>query len=65
MFDTNKVITEADIYVRDHLLIQWMIDYYMPIAHKQKGKEDFEDIYECWIAWLNIKEDMHAKRSEV
>lgn len=38
---------EADIYVRDHLLIQFMVNFYTEYV-----SEDIEEIYRDWIQWL-------------
>lgn len=49
---------EADIYVRDHLLIQFMVDcYYIEYTNY------VETIYQEWINWLKNQEEKHAERS--
>ena len=62
-FDTRQAIREADAYVRDHLLIQWMIE------HRERYLFDrvssIEDIYEMWMEWLKESEAAHDKRSTV
>lgn len=50
---------EADLYVRDHLLIQFMISHYMTII------EEPENIYTEWQRWLKKQEERHGQRSEV
>lgn len=50
---------EADEYVRDLLLIQWMMERYYD------GLVDVEDVYDDWINWLKGKEAEHAERSKV
>lgn len=58
--DTDEVIKEADEYVRDHLLIQFMqicIESGTPISI------DIEEWYKAWISWLKEKENEHGKRS--
>ena len=62
-FDTNQAIKEADAYVRDHLLIQWMIEHTERFLLNRVSS--IEDIYELWIQWLKEKEAEHDKRSEV
>ena len=50
-------MNEADIYVRDHLLIQFMVDCYIEYT------SDVETIYQEWINWLKKQEEKHAERS--
>ena len=57
--DTNEVITEADQYVRDHLLIQFAMWYLDPYANDYEE----EEVYNQWIKWLKEKENEHGKRS--
>ena len=45
---------EAEIYVRDHLLIQWLMDTY-----GKSPKEEIEIIYSRWIEWLKEMEENH------
>lgn len=50
-FDPDDIAKQADAYVRDHLLIQYMMWKF--------GKAcmlDIEDIYDEWIKWLEEKE---------
>ena len=51
-------MNEADIYVRDHLLIQFMVNYYVEYT-----SDDVETIYQEWINWLKEQEEKHAERS--
>lgn len=49
--DSDDIAKQADAYVRDHLLIQYMMWKF--------GKAcmlDIEDIYDEWIKWLEEKE---------
>ena len=49
--DNDDIAKQADAYVRDHLLIQYMMWKF--------GKAcmlDIEDIYDEWIKWLEEKE---------
>lgn len=49
--DPDDIAKQADAYVRDHLLIQYMMWKF--------GKAcmlDIEDIYDEWIKWLEEKE---------
>lgn len=49
--DPDDIAEQADAYVRDHLLIQYMMWKF--------GKTcmlDIEDIYDEWIKWLEEKE---------
>lgn len=59
---------ESEIYIRDHLLIQFMIStFYHP------EMKDVERVYELWIEWLNEKhkeifgpeEENHDERSKI
>lgn len=43
----NDECKEADAYVRDHLLIEWLCEYFK-ITHV-----DIERYYDDWIEWLN------------
>ena len=53
----------SEIYVRDHLLIQWLIEnihkYIDPVTGRQKI--DIEDIYKDWIGWLKDRGAEHDK----
>lgn len=53
---------ESDIYVRDHLLIQWILDF---LAFDYSKDTDIEKIYRLWIDWLRRTEVKNDKRSEV
>lgn len=59
MIDTNEVVKEADQYVRDHLLIEFMMEYYL------KCSGDVEDIYHEWKEWLKEREAQNAERSKI
>ena len=56
---------ESDVYVRDHLLIEFMIHNYAPISFSEHGKKFIEDIYREWRNYLKYLEVEHAKRSKV
>ena len=50
-------MTESEIYVRDHLLLQFVFTmFYHPNAN-------IEEVYKLWIEWLEEKEKEHDKRS--
>ena len=40
------MITDSDAYVRDHLLIQFMLDYYV------EDVVDVESVYKDWKNWV-------------
>lgn len=50
---------EAEIYVRDHLLIQWMLEFLNFDTRR------IEDIYAMWRDWIKEMEENNDKRSEV
>lgn len=52
MGDCSK---ESEIYVRDHLLIQWL----MEDTYGESPKEDIEIMYSRWIEWLKEMEGNH------
>lgn len=57
-FSNEKVkkeekMTESDAYVRDHLLIEFMIE------RKYHPFTDVEDIYSDWKEWLKEREKNH------
>lgn len=58
-------MTESDAYVRDHLLIQFMLHNYSPISFADQGKRFEEDIYHRWILYLKELEAKHDKGSTV
>ena len=48
---------EADLYVRDHLLIEWLLS---DIGRSRaRYDHDTEQIYEDWMEWLSKKEAQH------
>jgi len=49
--DTDSLI-EADQYVRDHLLIQWMLYRVTRRDADEFKKYSIEKIYEEWTEWL-------------
>ena len=55
-YETTTDIREADLYVRDNLLIQWMLNF-LNIDHEQHT--NIEDIYHMWLDWLHEKEAEH------
>ena len=52
-------VTEADVYVRDHLLIQYMILYYLD------SDIEVEELYDNWINWLKKQEEKNDERSAI
>ena len=54
---------KADIYVRDHLLIEWMIEYVY--SHMDDKPEPIEYIYKKWIDYISKEEAKHAEGSKV
>lgn len=63
-FSNEKVkkeekMTESDAYVRDHLLIQFMLNFYCDV------NVEVESVYEAWINWLKEQEARHDERSKV
>lgn len=50
---------EADQYVRDHLLIEFMLQY-VELEHSY-----IEEFYEEWINWLKRMEEQNGQRSTV
>lgn len=46
--------TESDIYVRDQLLIQFMMCFV-----DDRNKSTVEDFYEGWLNWLKTMEENH------
>lgn len=57
---SDKDITvEADSYVRDHLLIEFMIE------RKYHPFTDVEDMYSDWKEWLKESEEKNAERSKI
>lgn len=46
-----------EIYIRDHLLIQFMMEYYLDKHY------DIEDIHNNWLKWLKEQEERYAERS--
>lgn len=48
---------ESEIYVRDHLLIQWLMN--------DPCKEEVEMMYSRWIEWLKEMEEKNDKRSTI
>lgn len=53
---------ESDAYVRDHLLIQFMLLHYAPISFSEQGKRFIEDIYKNWKLYLKALEESHANK---
>ena len=50
----NDKLDLSDAYVRDHLLIQFMMGYLNP--------EEIEVAYKDWIEWLKKMEESHANK---
>ncbi len=44
---------EAEIYVRDHLLIEFMQLYFI------ENEYEIENLYKEWIDWLKRQEENH------
>ena len=60
--DGDMIILElgdANAYVRDQLLIQFMLNFYCDV------NVEVESVYAAWINWLKEQEARHDKRSEV
>ena len=57
----------SEIYVRDHLLIQWLIEnihkYIDPVTGSPKII--IEELYKDWIKWLKEREEAHGEGSTV
>ena len=53
----EKTYTEAEIYVRDHLLIQFIQLYFI------ENEYEIENLYKEWVRWLKEKEKEHGQRS--
>ena len=51
--------SESDVYVREHLLIQFMSLFYC------SDNIEIEKVHDDWIEWLNDKEKEHAERSKI
>lgn len=49
-------MNESDAYVRDHLLIQWMLDF---LSFDYNKDVEIEKIYKLWIEWLKEMEEKH------
>lgn len=56
---------KSDVYVRDHLLIEFMIYNYAPLSFSERGKKFIEDVYGEWKNYLKYLEVEHAKRSKI
>lgn len=52
-------LSDADVYVRDQLLIQFMLNRYVDDVL------EVEEVYKEWQKWLKEQEARHDKRSEV
>lgn len=52
----------SDAYVRDHLLIQFMLDNYAPLSFSDEGKRFVEEIYKNWKSYLTRLEANHARK---
>ena len=52
-------LSDADVYVRDLLFIQFMLNFYCDV------NVEVESVYEAWINWLKEQEARHDERSEV
>ena len=50
---------DSDIYMRDHLLIQFMLNFYSDV------NVETESVYEAWINWLKEMEAQHDERSKI
>jgi hypothetical protein len=53
---------KKELYVRDHLLIQFMLLHYAPISFSEQGKRFIEDIYKDWVLYLKELEESHASK---
>ena len=52
---------EADAYVRDHLLIEWMLEFLC----FDRANMEIEWIYNEWKTYISEREAEHAKRSTI
>lgn len=50
-------MNDSEAYVRDHLLIEFMLDYYVDDVVK------IEDVYKDWMEWLKRQVTKHEQRS--
>lgn len=55
-------LVDSDIYVRDHLLIQFMIHYMTCYNYYHT---DIEEVYKEWQKWLKEQEEKHDEGSTV
>ena len=55
----EKTYTEAEIYVRDHLILEFMATFYC------ENHIEIEEVYDHWISWLEEMEGQHAERSKI
>ena len=52
---------ESDIYVRDHLLIEWMLNEFRILVRDN----NVEKVYKEWINYISKEEAKHGERSEI
>ena len=52
-------VQDSDIYMRDHLLMQFMLNFYCDV------NVEIESVYEAWINWLKEQEARYDERSKV
>lgn len=50
-------MNDSEAYVRDHLLIEFMLDCYVDTPIK------IEDVYKEWMEWLKRQVTKHEQRS--
>ena len=50
-------MNDSEAYVRDHLLIEFMLDYYV------EDIVEIEDVYKEWMEWLKRQVTKHGQRS--
>lgn len=55
-------LSNSDVYVRDHLLIQFMVHY---MTHYNIYNTDIEEVYQEWIKWKKEQEERHDEGSKI
>lgn len=58
MGDCSK---ESELYVRDLLLIQWLLNEFRILVKNN----DIEQVYKEWKKWIDKEEAKHGERSEI
>ena len=52
-------MTKAEVYVRDHLLLQFVFTMF------NHPEARIEEVYKEWINWLKYEEKKHGKGSKI